>query len=130
MSHVIMCGGVVMPYKAMHSCGHPGCPEIVLSGQKYCEKHRAEHKSEDIRPGRKNGNLYSTKRWQVLRRQALMAHPICQICGKAIADTVDHVTPHRGNTDLFFDPGNLQALCKRCHDRKTWTEDGNPEYKY
>ena len=119
-----------MPYKAMHPCGHPGCPEIVPSGQKYCEKHRAEHKGEDVRPGRKNGNLYSTVRWQRLRKTVLAAHPICAICGKEKATVVDHVIPHRGNKALFYDPGNLQALCKACHDRKTWTEDGNPEYKY
>ena len=119
-----------MPYKALHPCGHPGCPAIIPSGQKYCEKHQPEHKGEDIRPGRKHGNLYSTSRWQVLRRQVLRAHPICQACGKEVADTVDHIVPHRGNPALFYDPGNLQALCKACHDKKTWTEDGNPEYTY
>lgn len=28
----------------------------------------------------------------------------------------DHVTPHRGQEAMFWDEGNLQALCKRCHD--------------
>lgn len=29
---------------------------------------------------------------------------------------VDHIKPHRGNELLFFDPTNLQSLCKPCHD--------------
>lgn len=29
---------------------------------------------------------------------------------------VDHVTPHKGDRDLFLDRDNLQLLCKRCHD--------------
>lgn len=32
------------------------------------------------------------------------------------ANVVDHKTPHKGNTDLFHDPNNLQSLSKRCHD--------------
>jgi 5-methylcytosine-specific restriction protein A len=42
----------------------------------------------------------------------------------AMADTVDHVIPHRGDRGRFFDAGNLQSLCKQCHDRKTAREDG------
>lgn len=29
----------------------------------------------------------------------------------------DHVTPHRGQEAMFWDAGNLQSLCKPCHDR-------------
>ena len=32
------------------------------------------------------------------------------------ACVVDHVTPHRGNEDLFFDYHNTQSLCKAHHD--------------
>ena len=123
-----------MPHKAGHPCGHPGCAAVVPAGVKYCEMHCKLHKGEDIRPGRQHGNLYGTARWQRLRKQVLAAHPFCEECLKAgrytKADTIDHIVPHRGNPDLFFEPGNLQALCKSCHDRKTWTEDSRPEYKY
>lgn len=38
------------------------------------------------------------------------------------ATEVDHVVPiRRGGARL--DPANLQALCKRCHSRKTMAED-------
>lgn len=38
------------------------------------------------------------------------------------ATVVDHIIPHRGNEELFWDEDNWQGLCKRCHDRKTWRE--------
>jgi 5-methylcytosine-specific restriction protein A len=40
------------------------------------------------------------------------------------ATVVDHIEPHHGGYDSFWDPGNHQAMCKRCHDIKTATEDG------
>ena len=40
------------------------------------------------------------------------------------ATVVDHITPHKGNQQLFWDRNNWQPLCKQCHDRKTATEDG------
>jgi 5-methylcytosine-specific restriction protein A len=35
---------------------------------------------------------------------------------------VDHIRPHRGNRDLFWDMTNWQAMSKVCHDRKTSKE--------
>ncbi|WP_327198035.1 HNH endonuclease [Sporanaerobacter acetigenes] len=29
---------------------------------------------------------------------------------------VDHIEPHKGNEDLFYDINNLQSLCKSCHE--------------
>jgi 5-methylcytosine-specific restriction enzyme A len=47
----------------------------------------------------------------------------CRAC-KALgiyteATVVDHVIPHRGNTQLFWDTSNWQPLCAPCHDEKT-----------
>ena len=46
------------------------------------------------------------------------------------AAVVDHIIPHRGDEKMFWDEANWQALCKRCHDKKTMTEDRYQEYKY
>lgn len=54
----------------------------------------------------------------------LQEHPICANCRNAPASVVDHIKPHKGDYDLFWDEANHQALCKRCHDIKTATEDG------
>jgi 5-methylcytosine-specific restriction protein A len=37
---------------------------------------------------------------------------------------VDHIIPHKGDKDLFWDSNNWQPLCKTCHDEKTAREDG------
>lgn len=64
--------------------------------------------------------LYGTKRWFQLRHQQLSLHPLCALCEKLgkvkLAKVADHKVPHRGDEKLFFDPANLQSLCKTCHD--------------
>ena len=71
--------------------------------------------------------IFNSKRWKALRRDQLAAHPLCWYCHKighiTAADTVDHITPHRGDKALAFDPANLQSLCKPCHDRHADAKD-------
>lgn len=66
------------------------------------------------------------RRWRVASREFLDEHPLCKTCGAdgrtAAAEVVDHIQPHRGDAGLFWDSGNWQPLCKRCHDRKTAAE--------
>ena len=51
----------------------------------------------------------------------------CQRCHRIEADTsqlvADHKVPHRGDERLFWDPGNLQCLCKTCHDTVKQAEE-------
>ena len=58
----------------------------------------------------------------------LRERPFCVRCLErgeyTIATVVDHIKPHKGDSELFFDVKNLQPLCKVCHDIKTATEDG------
>lgn len=60
-------------------------------------------------------------RWKKARDTYLHSHPLCVMCEKedqiTAAEVVDHIIPHRGDQDLFWDTkGNWQALCKRHHD--------------
>ena len=95
--------------------------------------------------------LYQTKQWRILREQALLRDLFkCQHkgCGVPLkrgrsnprSAVVHHVTPHKGNLDLFFDLDGLVSVCKSCHDGpiqsaevlgydKTISEDGWPEDK-
>lgn len=61
--------------------------------------------------------------WRKARAAFLKRHPLCVECqreGKLTpATVVEHIIPHRGDPQLFWDEGNWQALCKGCHDRKT-----------
>jgi 5-methylcytosine-specific restriction protein A len=46
------------------------------------------------------------------------------------ASVVDHIIPHRGDAELFWNESNWQSLCKSCHDHKTMTEDRYQEFHY
>ncbi len=58
--------------------------------------------------------------WQKYREEYLKIHYLCVRCKNLgrlkLATVVDHIEPHRGNKDKFWDPTNHQALCKDCHD--------------
>lgn len=115
-----------MPRKPKRPCSYPGCPELTEG--RYCEKHEKEITKEYNRNNRTYKYLYNSTRWKKLRIKFLKEHPLCAECGKKgivrPAEVVDHIIPHKGNKELFWDEDNLQALCKGCHDRKTAKEDG------
>ena len=66
---------------------------------------------------------YKLARWKKLRLR-IFARDLftCQMpgCGRIEGDTsqlvADHRRPHRGDEALFWDEGNIQTLCKPCHD--------------
>lgn len=69
---------------------------------------------------------YKTARWQKLRRSVLERDGYtCQATGVLLvgkypapnSPVVDHKRPHRGDPELFWDEGNLQAVSKEYHDR-------------
>lgn len=119
-----------MPYRPNTPCKHPGCAKLVPYGTMYCDKHKEQHRS-DRESSSKRG--YNSK-WQKARARYLKLHPLCVECQKRgilrRAEVVDHIVPHRGDQSLFWKESNWQALCKPCHDKKTWTEDKNPTYEY
>ena len=48
---------------------------------------------------------------------------MCLAAGRQTpANEVDHIIPHCGNIELFWDKENYQSLCKRCHSSKTFYE--------
>lgn len=76
-------------------------------------------------PQRRSKDWLNTARWQRLRRKILARDGyVCQQTGVALigqfpaADSpvVDHKVPHRGDWELFWDEGNLQAVSKQWHD--------------
>lgn len=118
-----------MPSALLRACSHYGCQNASD-----CPEHG--RKTNNRRSGvtqkaydHRRGSAYSrgyTKRWDAARLAYLSQHPLCSTCDKVghttIAAVVDHVVPHRGDMALFWDEGNWQPLCKRCHDTKTWNE--------
>jgi len=117
-----------MPMKPKKPCQHPGCP--LLTSDTYCEFHVKLH-ANDRAGSHERG--YSS-RWQRARKLFLQKNPLCALCeikGKLTpATVVDHITPHRGDDDLFWDDNNWQPLCKKCHDIKTGSRDRHTSYRY
>ena len=62
-------------------------------------------------------------RWQKASKAWLILHPLCAIHLakglKVLATCVDHIQPHRGDPELFWDQNNWQSACKSCHNAKT-----------
>jgi len=67
-----------------------------------------------------------TYKWDKASIQYRKDNPLCVSCesNSIVKDSevVDHITPHKGDMELFWNIDNWQALCKRCHDMKTAQE--------
>ncbi|UFT98103.1 HNH endonuclease [Radiobacillus kanasensis] len=108
-------------YKPKRPCGEPGCHTLTQST--YCEEHLKKYYRESDKgreSSNKRGYNYS---WQKYRVMFLRRNPLCKSCsarGHTVPATeVDHIEPHRGDKELFWDPNNHQGLCNTCHSRKT-----------
>lgn len=76
---------------------------------------------------RHSAKVTRTKRWKVLRAEILERDRYrCRSCGCGGRLEVDHIKPVRTHPNLSYDPANLQALCPKCHTRKTRIECGHP----
>src|SRR5262245_11775494 len=68
--------------------------------------------------------MYQTKNWKLRRAYQLRQQPLCAHCLKdgyiKQANVVHHIEPHRGNWTSFCN-GELESLCKSCHDVHTDT---------
>lgn len=112
-----------MPTQPAKPCAHPGC-RVLVTGRPRCDAHTSQQRrEEDQRRDPTVRRLYNNARWRSASRAYLACNPICARCG-GLAEVVDHIVPHRGDYESFWNAGgNWQGLCKRCHDRKTATED-------
>ena len=70
---------------------------------------------------------YNAK-WRNARIAYLQQNPLCVDCqaeGRIVsARVIDHIIPHKGNDELFWDRNNWQPLCQSHHSRKTARSDG------
>ena len=112
-----------MALKPLRPCRHPGCSALTREG--YCPKHKPAKAPRRI--SAEYHGWYSLPIWtDDLRPAQLLREPFCRVCAargvRTRATVVDHIVPHRGNWARFTDRGNLQSLCKTCHDRKTARE--------
>ena len=133
-----------VPQKRRYACTFPLCPDRAET-RGLCEKHGSQRKVPCSTPGcggfnccqsgcrgacercfklarrtrdRKRGNAAARgygAAWRKRRKKFIEENPTCP-CGQPATD-VDHVIARRvGGAD---DVSNYQALCHRCHSRKT-----------
>jgi 5-methylcytosine-specific restriction protein A len=115
-----------MPSKPKKPCNKAGCNNLTT--ERFCDSCRQPEKQryEQWR-GSSTKRGYDSK-WRKASKGFLVKHPVCVHCtqkgGIGAATVTDHIVPHKGDKDLFWDRDNWQPLCKRHHDIKTAKEDG------
>lgn len=113
MANVILAGGAFgMPWKSkIHRTVEPS----------------AVKKAKARWIGTRNERGYG-QRWAAASKAYLQRHPLCVRCMamgvRMVSQVTDHIIPHRGDMELFWDESNWQALCIVCHNTKTAAEDG------
>ena len=116
----------LMPFKPARPCAV--CGALTNNKERYCDAHLKQRQQQtDERRGTPTERGYDS-RWQKARLLYLSEHPLCVMClahdTVTAGTTVDHVIPHKGNQELFWNESNWQTLCTSCHSKKTATTDG------
>ena len=113
------------PQKAKRPCLSSGCNDFA-SNKGYCDKHQSRVKQRDRDRGTAHQRGYDAE-WKKHRDQFLLEHPLCVECRRKgyvmPATVVDHIIPHKGDKDLFWNKSNWQPLCETHHNIKTASED-------
>src|SRR5688572_18837870 len=121
-----------MPDRPQRVCAHAGCR--TLTAESRCAEHRKPQHTYEARRGSASERGYGWD-WQKYRAW-FICQLECSVCGKnhtvcalcliegfiERAFAVDHITPHRGNQQLFWDHTNHQSLCESHHNRKAREE--------
>jgi 5-methylcytosine-specific restriction endonuclease McrA len=120
-----------VPHRPPTICYVAGCANPANETGR-CDFHTAQRRADADRgreeqPQRRG--FRSSRRWREIRAGILAARTVCE-CGRDCCPrgcrrasvVVDHISDRRVELAAGRDPerpGNLQALAKRCHDRKT-----------
>lgn len=117
-------GGEPVSAVAPRYCG-PTCSVLVIRGR--CPEHTRQQDQHHAR-FKVGETSYTSSRWRTARLRFLTAHPLCQDCkalGRVrLANTVDHIVPHRGDVALFWDETNWRPSCASCHSMRTARQVG------
>lgn len=113
--------------KPLRPCNHAGC--TTLTDDRLCDTHKREYRREQDRWRGSASERGYTHQWHKARNRYLRDNPLCVHCKEDgiinEANVVDHIVPHKGNNELFWDESNWQSLCTRHHNIKTAKEDSN-----
>lgn len=80
---------------------------------------REANKVSDVRRGSARDRGY-TSRWDAASRGHRHHHPLCTYCALVdevkAADLTDHLYPHRGDQDVFWNRAYWVSSCNDCHN--------------
>lgn len=113
-----------MPDLPRPKCKVPTCLERAEKKSSLCLEHQREH-YKDVNKGHDYDPFYQSALWRKVRLRQLAEFPMCALCLQrnrvSPASVVDHIIPRKlGGKN--FEKGNLQSLCKPCHDQKRGRE--------
>ena len=119
-----------MPIRPLKPCAYISCSRLVTPGHRFCAPHlKRERAHYDGKRDKDTRALYNY-RWNKYSKQYIKNNPLC-VCPECRekkyplpSEVVDHIKPHKGDYELFWDETNHQAMAKVCHDKKTAIEDG------
>lgn len=113
-----------MPTAPPRVCTFPGCGGAHTGP---CPQRQQRNRRAEASRATSRRRGYVTA-WDKARLIFLASHRLCAVCERegrlTPATVVDHIRPHQGNFDLFWNQANWQALCAHCHAVKTAAEDG------
>lgn len=98
--------------KRLRECKVQGCHN--LTSEIYCKEHK--HLEVSRITTSNWAALYKTKWWVYNRKDFLLKHPFCEVCGKP-SNTVHHDPEHNGDIIKFKDKTTWHALCTSCHSK-------------
>lgn len=121
-----------MPAAPRKQCRKPGCNKLSIST--YCEVHAKKKEAELKNQQREYEKLRGTRtergynnRW-LKASKAFRTGKVCVMCEKRgvakLAECTDHIIPHKGDEELFWDETNWQPLCIACNTAKAASEEG------
>ncbi len=116
-----------MPKAPMKPCSKPACGKLVPKGKCDCGKAKANLVPPTLKRESATKRGYNHN-WQKARLAFLQKHPLCCMCEQegmvTPATVVDHIKPHKGDQELFWDRSNWQPVCRTHHNKKTANQDG------
>ena len=99
---------------------------LLGKGRKEPEVIRHRDEPKPASPKRQARQAMYDYKWSLASKLYRQINPFCRQCqsqGIATASQcVDHIVPHKGDWELFWNEDNWQALCHRCHNKKSATE--------
>lgn len=118
-----------MAGRPLRPCNQPGCPQLIVPPERYCDVHRwTEEQRERERQrwyderqrNRQAQAFYRSPAWKAFRLEILERdNHLCQRCRRhhriTKANTVHHLVPILVDWERRLDGTNVESICSSCH---------------